>query len=347
MFKDKLVTALRIKTPCIWINTFEEAKALIEVREAVNRSYPNMIIESFSLGFRRVEEQKNAVPKMSPDTPSTIMKEYFRDAYESKEERMLIIKDAHKIFENAQECRSIRDYVERTKIKGEVYRPIIVISPLVKIPEEQDKVWTVLDLELPSDKDIRGMLNAGVRQIVNKQKENPALVVPSDSDIDECVSFARGLTVEQIKLYLRESIATHNTIKPELFYEARLKVIKKTGMLKYMTSNTNMDEIGGNENFKEWIQDIKCTMTKEAEEFGVERSKGYLALGVPGTAKTFLAQIVGNELGLPVLKFEMSSVMNSLVGQSERNMAEAVNMIKACAPCVLFIDEIEKTLSGN
>ena len=64
------------------------------------------------------------------------------------------------------------------------------------------------------------------------------------------------------------------------------------------------------------------------------------------TSKTMSAEIMATELNLPLLKFKMSSVMHSHVGQSEKNMENALNIVKACSPCVLLIDEIEKTLSG-
>ena len=129
--------------------------------------------------------------------------------------------------------------------------------------------------------------------------------------------------------------------------EARLNLIKQTGILEYKEPSGCLEQMGGNEAFKKWIEEIKYTFTPEAEEFGVQKSKGYLALGIPGTSKSVSAEITANLLHLPLLEFKMQNIMNSLVGKSEQNMADAVKIIKSCSPCVLFIDEVEKSLSGN
>jgi SpoVK/Ycf46/Vps4 family AAA+-type ATPase len=139
----------------------------------------------------------------------------------------------------------------------------------------------------------------------------------------------------------------YNTLSEKIFYQARLDLIKKTGILEYKECKVGINEMGGNDAFKDWVADIMDSFTPEAEEFGVVKPKGYLGVGVPGTSKTMSAEIMATELNLPLLKFNMSSVMHSHVGQSEKNMDNALKIVKACSPCVLLIDEIEKTLSGT
>jgi SpoVK/Ycf46/Vps4 family AAA+-type ATPase len=87
-------------------------------------------------------------------------------------------------------------------------------------------------------------------------------------------------------------------------------------------------------------------MQPEAREMGLDLPKGYLALGIPGSSKTYAAEAVANDLGVPFLKLNMSSILTKFVGESERKIAQARLLIESCAPCVLLIDEVEKALGG-
>ena len=75
--------------------------------------------------------------------------------------------------------------------------------------------------------------------------------------------------------------------------------------------------------------------------------KGYLALGVPGQGKSIFAEAIANDLDIPLVALDMSRLLSKFVGESERNIDQAINIIKQIAPCVLLIDEVEKALGGK
>ena len=79
---------------------------------------------------------------------------------------------------------------------------------------------------------------------------------------------------------------------------------------------------------------------------GIPKPKGILLTGVPGCGKSLTAKVIGNEWGLPLVRFDLGSVYQGVVGSSERNIRSALKLAEAVSPCVLFIDEIEKGLSG-
>lgn len=241
--------------------------------------------------------------------------------------------------------RGIRDLKEKPGNELKSYQPIIVVSPVLNIPVEHEKLFTVLEFETPSRAEITKIVN-GFASKIRATAAEKGYTIPTTETVNECINLAQGLTKNEIVSFLAKSLSKYNTLNSEIFYEARINLINKTGLLELMETHITLDDMGGNHEFKAWIEDVKLSMTPEAKEFGVDKSKGFVSIGIPGTAKTLSAEMISSELQYPMLKFNISKVMSSLVGKSEQNMEMALNVVKACAPCVLLIDEVEKSLSG-
>lgn len=359
-FVEELKMLLKAKAKCIWIKSYEEQQVINDIKNVIMSDFSNMKLVSWSYfsGYQKEpltnrEIKEDPMPGFGPDALfqeiidkqkqgeqivlSSGVKEFI-----NKDENIYIIKDFHLINGEKMLIRALRDVKERTPQEMISYNPIIIISPVVDLPLEHEKLFTILEYDTPNEEQISEILNRFVKMIEVSNK----YTTPSEEEVKKSITLAAGLTIEEVKSYCARSLAQYGTINSEMFYRARIDLIKKTGILEYKTAESNMSDMGGNHIFKEWIGDIKETFSEEAKAFGVEKSKGFLSLGVPGTAKTLAAEMISKELGLPLLKFNMSAVMHSHVGQSEKNMSNAINIIKHCSPCVLLIDEAEKTLSG-
>lgn len=343
---EDLTLLLKSKTQCIWIKTYEEIQVINDIKRIISKEFYNTKIFSWSF-FMGLQEESLTVTELKKEPEKGISPDRLLDMIiekqESieKDENIWILKDFHLCNEAKTIIRGIRDAKELRNSYS--YNPIIIISPIVNIPIEHEKLFTILEYEKPNKDEIQLIFN----NVVKKIKTSNKYEIPSDEVLTNCINLANGLTLNEIKDYSVRSLNKYNTLNEQIFFQARMDLIKKTGILNYKKCNFTLDDMGGNEAFKMWVNDIKTTFSKEAEEFGVEKSKGYLAVGVPGSSKTLSAEIIGNVLNLPLLHFQMSKIMHSHVGQSEKNMDNALNIIKACSPCVLLIDEIEKTLSGS
>ena len=366
-FTEELVSLLKNKAQCIWVKTYEETEVIKAIKSIINNNFSSMNLYTWSFFSGIKKENLSPFEKENPSNPGigpdqlleTIIKKQNtgkkvknsngKTEVIDKDENIFILKDFHCNLKDAGINRAIRDAKEGNNFLS--YNPIIIISPIVNIPVEEDKLFTILDFETPDDEEIRKILMAlkekVLKSIESSNDHNYFLPDNIDDIIEECVKHARGLTKNQIMFYATKSLIDYKTISTKIFKEARLNLIKQTGILEYKEPSGCLEQMGGNEAFKKWIEEIKYTFTPEAEEFGVQKSKGYLALGIPGTSKSVSAEITANLLHLPLLEFKMQNIMNSLVGKSEQNMADAVKIIKSCSPCVLFIDEVEKSLSGN
>lgn len=126
----------------------------------------------------------------------------------------------------------------------------------------------------------------------------------------------------------------------------RLEKIKSSGVLEVLKPEP-LENIGGLENLKDYMSVRRNAFTKAAKDFGVKTPKGVLLIGPPGVGKSASAKAIGSVLGLDIIRFDVSRVFGSLVGQSEANAKAAVNMIKAVSPCVVLVDELDKVFNIN
>lgn len=360
-FREELTWLLKAKTKCIWIRSFEEQQILNEIKNIVLNDIPTMKLITWShfSGYQKEtlsnkEKKEEPMVGLGPDLlfqeiidrqkeGKKIVNSKGQEELVNKNENIYIIKDFHLINNDKLLIRALRDVKERPAYEMISYNPIIIISPVVDIPLEHEKLFTIVDYNTPTKQQNLAIVN----NFIKMMKKSDKYVIPEEGIAEACADLAQGLTIEEVKSYCARSLAQYGTIKEEMFYQARLDLIKKTGVLEYRKSECTMEDMGGNCSFKDWVSEIKDTFSPEAIEFGVEKSKGFLGLGIPGTAKTLASEMIASELKLPLLKFNMSSVMHSHVGQSEKNMANVINIVKSCAPCVLLIDEAEKTLSGT
>lgn len=321
-FYNDLLVLLKSKTPCIWIKTYEEQRVMAEIKKIIIDNYPNtkLISWSFFAGRREeplvsdVEEVTNSDRNFSPDRlymeiienqqkGRVIVNSNGKKEIVEKEENFYLLKDFHLCNSTPQILRGLRDVKERPANEMKSYNPVIVLSPMLNIPAEHEKLFTVLEYNTPNKDLIKKQIGQFVKAL-NPQKHT----IPTDEELNLCYELAQGLTLDEIKNYTARSIYENKTISSEVFFKARLDLIKKAEVLDYKMSTMTLDEMGGNHAFKAWVKDIKSTFTPEAVAFGVSKPKGFLASGPAGTSKTLSAYIMANELNIPLLQFNISKV---------------------------------------
>ena len=262
---------------------------------------------------------------------------------DKKGSSIFIFKDMHLYFGDKDFIRKIRNLKEEYGDK-KTYCPIIFTAPVMELPPELEKIFTVFDFELMNRDDIRKMISP---MLIKLCKDKPVDEV--SETINSIASACMGLTEREITRALAHSLAKNNKEKIDRadIYEEKLQIIRKSNALDYIEPSHNIDDLGGCANFKEWIYKVKEAITPEAKEFGIPQPKGAMLVGVPGTSKTVSAEILASYLGVPLLSLDMAKVMGSLVGQSERQIANALRVAQAVAPCVLLVDEAEKAWAGH
>jgi hypothetical protein len=206
---------------------------------------------------------------------------------------------------------------------------LVFVSPEAKLPLELEREVVVLDYPLPS----RGELKSILAGLVESTGIEP-------QDEEAVLDAAQGLTWEEAENAMALALVRQKQFNPQTICTLKAQMVEKSAALQFSQFTETFDTLGGLENLKDWVLN-RFNNRRPGLPF-----RGILLLGVPGTGKSHFAKALGNEVGWPVLSLDMGRVFGSLVGESEAKMREALKVVDAMAPCVLFIDEIEKGLAG-
>ena len=162
------------------------------------------------------------------------------------------------------------------------------------------------------------------------------------------VKASLGLTLNEVGNVFAKSFAIDGTLSPNIVMEEKKNIIKKSGVLEYYDLSGNLNDVGGLENLKEWLRLRGRAFSEEAKSYGLPTPKGVLIVGIPGTGKSLSPSVlVWSGPCLRVLRLDVGSLFGSLVGQSESNMRKALKTAESMAPCVLWIDELEKSFGSG
>lgn len=251
-------------------------------------------------------------------------------------------RDLHHHGEDPELIRLLRDAARKLRESGSV---MLFISPRLFLPTDIEREVAVVDFPLPSPDEIggsvdkarsgvpekfRGVLDAAVRSGIIR-----ACSGMTKMDIDDAIAMA---VIEQggFGPGVVTSINKH-----------KRGTIRRSECLEVVDAPEGLSDIGGLDRLKDWLKRRRNAFSDEAQAFGVEPPRGMLTLGVPGGGKGLSAKAVANEWQVQLLRLDFSSIFGSLVGQSESNLREALKVAEAVAPCVLWIDEIEKAFAGG
>lgn len=218
---------------------------------------------------------------------------------------------------------------------------LIMSQPIQCLPTELEKDTQVLTLPLPNVEELKKLAEQA------KQKFNIA-----ECDFNPSLDFlssALGLSTSEAQLAFAKAACQKKRISENeipLIVKEKEQVIRKKGHLEYYHPKATLDDIGGLDNLKQWLNRRRRAFTTNAKKFGLESPRGVLLLGLPGTGKSLAAKAVASAWQLPLLRLDMGKIYGGIVGQSEENMRQALQLAEALSPSILWIDEIEKGLSG-
>jgi predicted AAA+ superfamily ATPase len=208
---------------------------------------------------------------------------------------------------------------------------LVVLSPIVQIPVELEKLFVVVEHALPD----RGQLERIARELTSDQPED----LPAGEELQRVLDAAAGLTRYEAEGAFALSLTRHNAIRPQTIWELKAQTLRKNNLLTLHRGQESFSSLGGLDNLKDFCR-------RALRPGSTVKARGVLLLGVSGSGKSAFSKALGNETGRPTLLLDVGSLMGSLVGQSEANLRQALRIANAMSPCILFCDELEKALSG-
>lgn len=242
--------------------------------------------------------------------------------------------------------QAIKEYARSFSygVEADAKRLILITPPGYQLPGELEDDVTILDFDVPSFAELGTMLDEQIRDLPREKK--PDL---SSDDRLRIIAAGSGMSAHEFETALARALVTHRTKLPNLsgdeiageVLKVKVEVVKRSEVLEVMPS-ANMDEIGGLDNLKEWLDERAACFGQEAADAGIEAPKGIALIGPPGTGKSLVAKATAAKLGLPLIKFDVSRVFHGIVGSSEERVRAALKMLDAMAPCVVMLDEVDK-----
>lgn len=249
---------------------------------------------------------------------------------------IFILEDFSNYIEEEKIKHYIRAIAERAKSTN---THAIILSAVYKLPIELEKYVTVLNMPLPDRKDMERTL-----MLVEKQCKK----VLSIEQRTRLIDAALGMTSMEADLAFCLA-AVKDGLDDNAAYTVsaeKEQIIRKSGILDYFPKNESLKDVGGMDILKDWLFKRQMAYEKNARDFGLQEPKGLLLLGVPGCGKSLTAKSIASFWNMPLLRLDVGKVFQGLVGSSEDNIRKAIATAEAVAPCVLWIDEIEKGLNG-
>jgi len=247
---------------------------------------------------------------------------------------------------DTQLVRAIKDTVRFYK-DGPVPRTLILISPTPRIPPELESLVTLVDFPLPTESQIRSTLDGMIA------RNTAAGALRTELGLDgreRLAKAALGLTLFEAENAFARAMVDDGRLTDAdivLVQDEKKQIVQKSGVLEVVSSSIGLDDIGGLENLKTWLRKRNGSWMDEARAYGLPAPKGVLVTGVPGCGKSMTAKAMASAWSLPLVRLDIGKVFGGLVGASEQNMRTALRTAEAIAPCVMWIDEIEKGFASG
>jgi len=221
---------------------------------------------------------------------------------------------------------------------------VIVTGPFYKATPTLEDLFAVLDFPLPNEIEIANTLYNIVDAVSSKL---PTLRKKTKAREEELIKAASGLTLMDAQSAYSKSIVRHKTFDIPTILKEKKQIIRKKGILEYFDSHVTMDDVGGLDTMREWFVRRKLAFSSEAQKFGLKQPKGVLMIGTPGSGKSLSAKACASLFEMPLLRMDFGALFGSLVGESEGTTRDALKLAEAISPCCLWMDEVEKGLSGG
>ena len=332
-FNDELTVLLKARYPIIYISSIEEERVEYTLRKHIkttlNRSiYSWDFIDGYinnptneGFGKRNPLQALELIEKLTSETPA-----------------VFLLKDFNLFLNDIAISRKLRNVNRILKLQP---KTIIILGSEASIPKELQDLITIIQFHLPNQEEI----NYELKRLIK------VLNITIENNLFENLSQAcQGLSLERIRRVLSKIIATYKDINNDsvtILLSEKKQIISQTEILEYWSVNEKIGNIGGIRNLKQWLKKREKSFGTQAENYGLPTPRGLLLIGIQGTGKSLTAKAIASEWQLPLLKLDVGKLFGGIVGESESRLRQMIDLAQTLAPCILWIDEIDKAFSNN
>ena len=335
-----LVALIRADTPLLVIETPDEARVVELFRQSLMHAWRALFRWSVTEGLRRIDMDREDEEGIAPDLSATL-----QEIRNAGQRGIYLLLDAHPYLGYASYQRALRDLIQR---RGSQPHVLVLIGTKVELPVALEPFAARFSLRLP---DANALLKLVKEEAAAYATQNGGRRVEVDPDAArQIVRNLQGMSLTDARRIARHLIYRDGALGPDDLPElARLKfeLLNKSGHLHYEYDTARFADVGGAGRLKRWVEQRRLPFVQDPPPAGLEPPKGVLLLGVQGCGKSLLAKAVAGGFGVPLVRLDFGTLYDKYHGETEKNLRAALASTEQLAPCVLWIDEIEKGLAAG
>lgn len=331
-FSEELGLLVRARYPLVYIPTREEERAEEMIASvAAKTGNRTVYVWDFVDGYRGNPNDVGAARR----NPLQALE--FVEKLSSGTAAIFILRDFHRFLDDIAVSRKLRNLARMLKSQP---KNIVILSAQLTIPDELSELLTILEFPLPSVEDIHQEIETLLGAMGG---------LPAPKTMDGLVRSCQGLSMERIRRVLARGIAANGAFSPDdidLILEEKRQTIRQTQILDFYPATEKISDIGGLDNLKDWLIKRGGSFSERARQYGLPHPRGLMLVGIQGTGKSLIAKAIAHHWHLPLLRLDVGRLFAGLVGESESRTRQMIQLAEALAPCVLWIDEIDKAFAG-
>lgn len=346
-FAQTLDEAFKARLPLLYLETGEEVRAIEAITQAAAAQRHPRPVWTWTSALGLVDPDGKSVANTANPARALSHIAGVPDA------GVFVFCDLHAYF--GSEHRPGEPLVVRTAREtaldfrhGEASRVLVLISPVRTIPPELNELTHLLEFPLPDPREIRELLDTMIER--NSSGPGRIRIDADDAVRDQLVHAALGLSMAEAENAFARAMVNDGSLGAadvRVILDEKGQIVRKSGLLEFMDAGIDLDDVGGLNNLKRWLSRRSGSWLSGAKEYGLPDPKGVLITGVPGCGKSLTAKATAASWGLPLLRLDIGRIFSGLVGSSEQNLRTAIATAEAVAPCILWVDEIEKGFSNT
>ncbi|QYJ78123.1 AAA family ATPase [Shewanella acanthi] len=340
-----LTSILRSNTPIVVIETYEEHRVVALLKQVANVLYQPLFTWSITQGLSRADKAM-AAQKFNADPT-----ELLGQIKATTQQGIYVLCDFHPFVVDAP--KNVRLLKEIALEYDSLQHTIVLISHAFDIPPEIKRYCAYFNLTLPSTVQLQNLIYAEVDTL--RQRGLPLQV--DDKAVAKLAENLRGVTVDDARRLIHKAIVNDGAISHsdiDIVNKAKFQLLDLNGVLHFEYDTSDFSQVAGLNNLKNWLRQRATVSSQQLKNADGETQppmldspKGILLLGVQGSGKSLAAKAVAGVWQRPLLRLDMAALFNKYIGETEKNLRNALELADTMAPCVLWIDEIEKGLSGG
>ena len=341
--RQDLEIILRSRTPLIVMETRDERRALRMLQTIGLRSSSSDYLPLFRWtitdGLQRLDIE--LAPQLMNSEPLDVLK-HIRAV---SKPGIYVLLDFHPYLDDPVHVRLIKDICIHYR---EVARQLVLISHQLTLPRELEPFSARVDVALPGEAERKTIIHSVAGEY---SAENPGTRVQVDPKAyDLLVRNLAGLTYADTERLARNAIQVDGAItRSDLpaVMQAKYELLNSGGALQFEYDTARFSDVGGLYRLKMWLSQRRSAFRNEKDAAHLDPPKGLLLIGVQGCGKSLAAKATAGIFGAPLLRLDFGTLYDKYHGETERKLRESLKTADVMAPCVLWIDEIEKGIAGR